>query len=635
MADGGGVPRGAVAGLVAGLSGQVATAVAGILPWSVLPVTAALLVVAVRLGLRASEAGTVWLRRAATTAALVLTLASLPGMIGVADVQAVKGTLGWMLVVIQVCQAVSWQVPRERRSGLFTALGVLVLAASYSPDVLVGLPLLVGWAALLVALAQLQGARLSQVVPAVSVALVLGLVAFLVVPAPVSAGIRSRLAGRAAGEAAPQGRGEAGAAAFSGDSLDLRRRGALSTDPVAEVPADSPTLWRGASFDRYDGTGWTRSSGTLTDVKVPTYRLATPSAQARTDRVRLRTATDGTVWSPGPIDEVSLGNAQRLLDDGLGGLQLPGLSGGYTVTSEPPVTDLARLRSVSGADTLGWRNLPGSLPDRVGSLAQQLTAGTTNRWDAAEAIGTWLRANGTYRLDSPVPAPGEDAVDRFLFVDRTGFCEQYATAEAVLLRAVGIPARLVTGLAYGVPAASGERLYRVADLHAWVELWIPGTGWVTSDPTAGVPLAASGSAGLRARVAAQLTALLRSAASVPGGRPALALVLLLATALVTLLVTRRGARSSRSGGSRRDGGGPLMAAFQRFDARLGTEARRPGESLRDLRARLANGTGNVLPGIGPAVDVGPALEVLERECYAPTGPDAATVVAAVETLDRC
>ncbi len=629
------VAQGVVAGLVAGLAGQVATAVVGILPWSVLPLTASLLVVAVRLGLRASERSAVLLRRGATTTALVVALACLPGVIGVADVHAVKGTLGLMLVAIQVCQAVSWQVPRERRSGLFTALGVLVLAASYSPDVLVGVPLLVGWAALLVALAQLQGARLLQVVPAVSVALVLGLVTFLVVPAPVSAGIRSRLSGQAAGDPVGQQRGEAGAAAFSGENLDLRRRGALSTDPVAQVPADSPTLWRAASYGGYDGTGWTRTTGTLTDVQGATYRLAKPSAQARSDRVTLRTATDGTVWSPGPIDEVGLGNARRLLDDGFGGLQLLGLSGGYTVTSEPPVTDLDRLRSTSGADALGWRDLPDSLPNRVISLAQQLTAGTTNRWDAAEAIATWLRANGTYRLDSPVPAPGEDAVDRFLFVDRTGFCEQYASAEAVLLRAVGIPARLATGLAYGVPAASGQRLYRVADLHAWVELWVQGTGWVTSDPTAGVPLAAAGSVGLRARVAAQLTALLRSAARVPGGRPALALVLLLATALVALLATRRGARGSRAGGGRRDGGGPLVAAFQRFDARLGTAARRPGESLRDLRARLANGTGNVLPGSGPAVDVGLALEVLELQCYAPTAPDAATVAAAVETLDRC
>ncbi len=634
MADRVVVPRGMLAGVAAGLCGQVATAIVAILPWPVLPLTATLFVVAVWLGLRASERGALLLRRGATTVALVVALAFLPGVIGVADVQAVKGTLGLVLVAIQVCQAVSWQVARERRSGLFIALGVLVLAASYSPDIFVGLPILVGWTALLVALAQLQGARLSQVLPAVSVALVLGLVAFLVVPTPVSAGLRSRLAKGSADVPAAQGRGEAGAAAFSGDSLDLRRRGALSTDPVAEVPADSPTLWRATSYDGYDGTRWTRTSGTLTDVQGPTYRLAQPSAQARTDRVRLRTATDGTVWSPGPIDEVGVGDAQRLIDDGLGGLQLPGLTGGYTVTSEPPVTDLARLRSAAGTDLPGWRDLPRSLPDRVVGLARQLTAGTTNRWDAAEAIATWLRANGTYRLDSPVPAPGEDAVDRFLFVDRTGFCEQYASAEAVLLRAVGIPARLVTGLAYGVPAASGQRLYRVADLHAWVELWVQGTGWVTSDPTAGVQLAASSSVGLRARVARQLTVLLRSAASVPGGRPALALVLLLATALVALLVTRRGVRRSRSERGRRDGDGPLLAAFERFDARLGTEARRPGESLRDLRIRLEHGTGNVLPGSGPAVGVGPALEVLERQCYAPTGATEVAVAAAVESLDR-
>jgi transglutaminase-like putative cysteine protease len=613
-------PSGVVAVLVAGVAGQVSAAVVGILPWPVLPLAAGLLLAGARLGVRADERRAALLRRVASFVALAVVLSRLPGLATAGDPEHLKGSLGLVLVVVQVCQSVGWRAAREVRGGLLTAVGVLVLAASYAPDVLVGLPLVVGWVAVLVGVARLQGVRPAQLWPATALAVVLGLVAFLLVPAPVSAGVRSRLAGRAAGgEPATAGRGEGGAGAYSGEQIDLRRRGALSPEPLLSVPGDSPVLWRSSTFDRYDGTTWTRTGSTRDVGPGPVYRVASSTGPVRTDAVRLLAPTDGTVWAPGLVDAVEDPAPEAARVDEHQDVQLLGAGRSYVVTSEVAVTDPVRLRGRTGADDTQalWRSYPAALPDRVGDLARQLTAGAGSRWDAAEAIAGWLRTHATYRLDSPVPPAGTDAVDRFLFVDRTGFCEQFASAEAVLLRTVGIPARLVTGLAYGTPDGD-RRTYRGSDLHAWVELWVPGAGWVTSDPTAGVPLAGgAGHVPLRRRLSAALTSGLRALTDLPGGKPALALGLLAASALVALAVPRR-PRRRRPTAAVPATAGPALAAFLRLDERLGARRRRPGESLRELGRRLD-------PGLAGA------LEVVEQECYAPVPPDPR---AAVELLER-
>ncbi|MCU1587573.1 MAG: transglutaminase domain protein, partial [Frankiales bacterium] len=231
----------------------------------------------------------------------------------------------------------------------------------------------------------------------------------------------------------------------------------------------------------------------------------------------------------------------------------------------------------------------------------------------------YLRTNLTYTLDSPVPLPGQDAVDRFLFVDRTGFCEQFASAEVVMLRTLGIPARLVTGLAYGV-VDHGQRLFRVSDLHAWAELWVPGVGWVSSDPTAGVSLATgSNQDTARQRISAAMRRWLRALTQLPGGKPVLALVLIAIVALGNLTLTRRARRVRAAQGALP--AGPALQAFLRLDARLGEERRREAESLRELAHRLD-------PGLRDA------LNVVERECYAPVQPRPGEVSAAVAVLDR-
>src|SRR5204862_7560665 len=80
--------------------------------------------------------------------------------------------------------------------------------------------------------------------------------------------------------------------------------------------------------------------------------------------------------------------------------------------------------------------------------------------------------------------PGEDPVDWFLFDAGIGYCEQFATAETLMLRALGIPARLVTGYATGdYDPVLNQAVVRERDAHAWVEAYFPGHGWVPFDPT--------------------------------------------------------------------------------------------------------------------------------------------------------
>jgi hypothetical protein len=85
------------------------------------------------------------------------------------------------------------------------------------------------------------------------------------------------------------------------------------------------------------------------------------------------------------------------------------------------------------------------------------------------------------------PALGSNSVDRFLFETRRGFCEHYASAFAVLMRAAGIPARIVLGYQGGeLNPMAGHMIVRQSDAHAWTEVWLAGRGWSRVDPTAAV-----------------------------------------------------------------------------------------------------------------------------------------------------
>jgi transglutaminase-like putative cysteine protease len=126
------------------------------------------------------------------------------------------------------------------------------------------------------------------------------------------------------------------------------------------------------------------------------------------------------------------------------------------------------------------------LPPQANPRAQELGRALRRKHAEDEAIiGEMLgmfRRNFVYTLEPPLL--GEHPVDEFLFSTRSGFCEHYASSFAVVMRAAGVPARIVTGYQGGEVNALGNYLIvRQADAHAWTEVWLSGRGWVRIDPT--------------------------------------------------------------------------------------------------------------------------------------------------------
>lgn len=153
--------------------------------------------------------------------------------------------------------------------------------------------------------------------------------------------------------------------------------------------------------------------------------------------------------------------------------------------------------------TQHYLQLPEALPKRVSDLAKQLTATTTNRYDAVMAIKHYLEKNYRYDLKTTPPSAKQDFVDHFLFEQKVGYCDHFSTSMVILLRSSGIPARWVKGFAPGSlitsssekidgtnePTSGGsyENRYLVsyADAHSWVEVYFEGVGFVPFDPTPG------------------------------------------------------------------------------------------------------------------------------------------------------
>jgi transglutaminase-like putative cysteine protease len=134
-----------------------------------------------------------------------------------------------------------------------------------------------------------------------------------------------------------------------------------------------------------------------------------------------------------------------------------------------------------------YLQLPSTLSPEIAALAQRITSHAKTPYEMAAAITNYLRGNITYASTVEDPPPGKDPLDWFLFDSKHGFCNYYATAEVILLRAVGIPARMVIGFAQGEFAYPDHYVVRQRDLHAWPEVYFPGVGWVEFEPTTSQP----------------------------------------------------------------------------------------------------------------------------------------------------
>ncbi len=169
----------------------------------------------------------------------------------------------------------------------------------------------------------------------------------------------------------------------------------------------------------------------------------------------------------------------------------------YQVEYDNPSFAINQLRNSSEEDpadiTDRYTQLPSSLPDRVGELAEEITADEDSRYDKAKAIERYFSSNGfEYQTtDVPVPQGNQDYVDQFLFESQVGYCDNFSSAMVVMLRSLDIPTRWAKGFTSGelIENNVGEEpdVYQVtnANAHSWVEVYFPGSGWVPFEPTQG------------------------------------------------------------------------------------------------------------------------------------------------------
>lgn len=165
----------------------------------------------------------------------------------------------------------------------------------------------------------------------------------------------------------------------------------------------------------------------------------------------------------------------------------------YQVVSNLSVADATSLRQASTSYPDWVREKYLQLPDTITpetlTLAEEVMAPYTNPFDKAIAVRDYLREHIVYNDQIQAPPDGMDPVHYTLFVSQEGYCNFYASSMAVMLRAQGIPARVVSGYAEGT-FDEESRLYRVkaSNAHTWVEAFFPSYGWIQFEPTASIPV---------------------------------------------------------------------------------------------------------------------------------------------------
>jgi transglutaminase-like putative cysteine protease len=254
-----------------------------------------------------------------------------------------------------------------------------------------------------------------------------------------------------------------------------------------------PLKWRGAALTEFDGRRW--SNADPAEQRIPVLnghaKLGPPRDGKRLNyHVQLNAGeTDALFFAGTPV---TLDLRQFIvLRDATGSYRLPRVPApgfgydAYSVLDGPPElsTRLAPAEELAPEMRRQALQLP-QIDGRITALARELTGPPSrNDLERARALERRLRRDYTYSLELPNHEVADPLVD-FLFTRRKGYCEHFASAMTIMLRTLGIPARLVTGFQGGVYNPLSELwVIRASDAHSWVEAWIPEFGWTTFDPT--------------------------------------------------------------------------------------------------------------------------------------------------------
>ena len=383
-----------------------------------------------------------------------------------------------LAVGLLVLKLLESETPRDARVAIAFACFALMTALLFDQGMVITLLVALGLLPALAALRALEPARvpvafkreLLPVLTMLGLSLPLALFAFVAVPrlssplwgAPPSSQARTGLSDRMS----------------PGDFADLLSddRPAMRVSFDGAPPPNNARYFRAYVMWHYDGRSWAyadypREPASLVAERTIKYQISLePSGQT------VLPALDVPVTAP---PQGQLGGdrevvASRPINDAL----TYSMESALRYRLQPELDDRSRRRALQ---------LPDGFNPRTMALAQRWRQRHGDDPDAIVREALTLFHNGVFRY-TLAPSPlGRDAMDDFLFSTHEGFCEHYASAFTILMRAAGIPARVVTGYQGGYWNDLGNYLLvRQSDAHAWGEVWIAGRGWVRVDPTAAV-----------------------------------------------------------------------------------------------------------------------------------------------------
>ena len=291
------------------------------------------------------------------------------------------------------------------------------------------------------------------------------------------------------------------------DTVDLGSIGPIKRDRSVVMRVELPDrpahevgrfYVRGMAFDRYDGRSWANQLShrrSLNEDPSETFTLRGSQSHQLSSRgpalhqhIQLEPLDTPVLFAASFAESVT-GKFPAVQADVNGALYLP-----FPSSTRIEYSAVSRPNTISPDDLLPQ---PATYPEsflrhflqlpvqseRIAELARDVSESKRTAYEKAVAIQDHLSHKYQYSLDAPLAAQAHP-LEEFLFVRKTGYCEHYATAMVMMLRSVGVPARLVTGfLATEWNEYGNYYIVRQQDAHAWVEVHLPQSGWVMMDPT--------------------------------------------------------------------------------------------------------------------------------------------------------
>jgi len=302
----------------------------------------------------------------------------------------------------------------------------------------------------------------------------------------------------------------AGGGDFYGDQLSLGRNASLGNAPVFTVQLTSALknappryYWRGRVFDTYINGLWTNAAQASQDFSPNLNTLDLPDSSAQKAEARftftLLLPKQGLMYTPAApfwvnrpsrfFSALNMDESQDLS----AWMADPALAAGdrYQVRAwigNPSIQEL----EAAGAQYPKWvtdryLQIPTELADKLRPLGEDITQGKVTPYDKAQAVTAYLRDEIAYATALAAPPQNEDPLVWVLFDSKKGFCMYYASGEIMILRSLGIPARMVVGFSQGDVNGQGKYTVRKVNAHAWPEVYFPALGWVEFEPTGNQP----------------------------------------------------------------------------------------------------------------------------------------------------